>query len=174
MSGNTIWQQWHQVTVHIGNVPGRHLFRSSAPNYSGTDSSQDLTQAAVDFLVQKGINRIISLNHNKYKPAELDRLRQANIEYCPIPVVDFSAPTLAQLKEAIAFFMEKPVTTLVHCGYGHGRTGTCVTALQIGATKGNAPPEADWEPVNHVETDAQKIVLRQLRATYTRRHGNEE
>jgi protein-tyrosine phosphatase len=66
------------------------------------------------------------------------------------------------------------VTTLVHCGHGHGRTGTCVTALQIGATRGFAPLEAEWKAVNHVEAEGQMTVLRELRETYlARRHGDE-
>lgn len=154
---------------------GQKLYRSSAPNYkklpSGDhDSSQDLTQKSVDFLTKIGIDSIISFNKYKYNRDALVRLESAKpkkIEYLHLSVQDFSAPTLEQLKEANTFFVGKKAT-LVHCGYGHGRTGTGVTALQIDTSNGQRlePFASAWwgSRGNHVEKRRQMSVLAELRS----------
>ena len=95
-------EEWHRFSEVTQYVPaGRHLFRSSAPNYDGEDSSQRLTQTAVDFLVKKGINSIISFNQFSYGEDLITSLLEpAHIAYRHLPVNDFQAPTLDQLKGA--------------------------------------------------------------------------
>lgn len=69
-----IWQNWQEVTNHLQpTMRGRKVFRSSAPNYNGHDSSQNLNQAAVDILVQRQINRIVSFNQVPYNAEEMNR-----------------------------------------------------------------------------------------------------
>jgi len=156
------WHQFSEVTRYV--CAGQRLFRSSAPNYDGTDSTQRLTQSAVDFLVNQGINGIISFNSLRYTEQELGRLNEAGITYLHLPVVDFTAPTIQQLQAAIKFYQANTQGgTLVHCGYGHGRTGTGVTALQLFATRGENPSESSWKTDNHVEEENQVEVLRELR-----------
>lgn len=160
----TEWLNFEEVKAHI--PAGRRLFRASAPNYDRTvgDSSQNLTQTAVDFLRSKGITRIISFTKIKYNQAEIKRATAAGISYHHLPVEDFTAATPEQLESAFRLFSETPNTsTLVHCGFGHGRTGTCVTAIQLYTTQGVSPTESTWQTVNHVETDAQVEVLKQVR-----------
>lgn len=157
------WRNFKEVTEHV--LDRRQLFRASAPNYNGI--SQHLTQAAVDFLTGKHINRIISLNKFRYGDAELSLLEPAGIEYLHLPVEDFTAPSLDQLLRAIAFYNREPsANILVHCGAGYGRTGTCITALQLFQLSGASPPESEWQSVNCVETDEQMEILRELRQHY--------
>lgn len=156
------WHQWKQVTKYVPS--GHKLYRSSAPNYDHSDDSQRLTTTAVKFLTDEGIDSIISFNQNSYKDNEKKLLADAKISYLHLPVVDYTAPTLEQLESAITFFNgSAQKSTLVHCGFGHGRTGTGVTGLQLNATKGENPPEADWKKENYVEKPAQIAVLETLR-----------
>ncbi len=154
-------EEWHRFLQVTNYIPAPYrLYRSSAPNYVNEDSDQKLTDTAVAFLVDKKITRIISANAVKYNATELGRLQKAGISYLHLPVVDFTAPTIAQLTSAADFFRAATNTgTLVHCGYGYGRTGTFVTGLQLSMTSGKNPPESDWMSVNHVEKPGQVDVL---------------
>jgi len=153
------WENWAQVTKY---VPGKCLYRSSAPNYSGEDCTQQLTPATVGYLTENGIDSIISFNDHPYKADEHQLLINAKINYLHLPVKDFGAPTLGQLENAITFFTKpEHQSMLVHCGFGRGRTGTGVTALQLHATRGREPDEIEWGR-NGVETERQSAVLRQL------------
>jgi len=163
------WLRFEPVTEHVPDC--RKLYRSSAPNYEQlpppehSDTSQRLTQRAVAFLVKVGIDSIISFNQCPYKPEQHKLLGEAKppIDYLHLSVQDFYPPTLQQLEMAIAFFSGKK-STLVHCGYGHGRTGTGITALQIGSEYGQTmqPYAKKWHQKNHVEKRAQVSVLAQL------------
>lgn len=155
----TEWHRFEEVTTHIPRGSHR-LYRASAPNYAGFDGSQRLTQSAVDHLATHGITRIISLNMVEYTDEEKTRLNLAGVAYLHLPVEDFTAPTLEQIRRAITMFSKEPVAnTLVHCGYGHGRTGTMVTAIQLWQTKGHLDL-AGMQEANHVERDVQRDVLR--------------
>jgi protein-tyrosine phosphatase len=157
------WYNWRQVTKHLKE--GHNLYRSSAPNYLGYDESQTLTPTAVKFLVDKGIDSIISFNKHPYSDEEKKLLDHEKIHYLHLPVQDFTAPTIKQLDDAIAFFNDpEHHSTLVHCGYGRGRTGTAVTGLQLDVTGGNEPDESVWQSENHVERPVQMESLRQLKA----------
>jgi len=153
------WHEWKQVTEHVAS--GHKLYRSSAPSYADDDTTQKLTPTAVKYLTDEGIDSIISFNQYSYKNHEKQLLAVANISYLHLPVKDFTPPTLAQLESATTFFLEQH-STLLHCGFGHGRTGTGVTGLQLNATQGAEPAESEWK-TNHVETPQQMAVLRQLR-----------
>ncbi|KAI0248926.1 hypothetical protein BJV78DRAFT_737788 [Lactifluus subvellereus] len=120
------------------------LARASAPNYDDTatadpDSTQNMDDNAVQFLVANG----------------------NNISYTHLSVVDFQAPTLDDLDQAQqAYTSHISGRTLVYCGYGHGRTGTVITALQL--YMGRDRTHADYY-ANHVEDPSQFAVLDQLR-----------
>lgn len=166
MSSPGGWNNFVQVTQHV--LKKRRLFRASAPHYDGADSTQRLTQESVDFLTSHQINRIISFNEYKYTEAELKLLDGSpGIAYLHLPIIDFGAPTLEQLLRAIEFYKKEPLaSTIVHCGFGWGRTGTGITALQLFQSFGAAPPESDWESVNHVEKPGQMKILRDMRDRY--------
>ncbi|KAJ8473354.1 hypothetical protein ONZ45_g16332 [Pleurotus djamor] len=155
------WFRFKEVTFL---VPRRHrLFRASSPNYFGFDASLSLTPEAVRFLEACEIDSLVSFNSQNYTENERASLKAAGIEFLHVPVKDFTAATPEQLDAVYQFFLENRAT-LLHCGYGHGRTGTGVTAIQLYATSGQAPPEDYWQAVNHVEKEEQMDALRSLKA----------
>ncbi len=161
---STEWHRWEEVKQYVSS--GHRLFRSSAPNYveSGGDGSQNLTPTAAKFLQEQGITGVISFNQNRYIDAQIQMLQGYNIVYLHLPVKDFTAPTIQQLDSAIEFYRpDSNPSVLMHCGYGWGRTGTGITALQLFKTKGANPPESEWQKVNHVERPVQMEVLREKR-----------
>ena len=143
------------------------LARSSAPNYddnasSDPDATQNMDDAAVQFLVDYGITHVISMNGYELSATEQRRLSDRNIAYTHLPVTDFHAPTLNQLDQAQqAYTSHISGRTLVYCGYGHGRTGTVITALQL--YMGRPRTHADYY-ANHVEDPSQVAVLDELKA----------
>ncbi|RPA94562.1 hypothetical protein L873DRAFT_1410171 [Choiromyces venosus 120613-1] len=110
-------------------VPKR-LARSSAPYYDSEDSDQSMNETSIDFLMGHGINRIISLNEISLSSREKLKLKAARISYTHIKVPDFAAPTQLQFDQ-IRVAYAKGGVTLIYCGYGDGRTGMAISALQI-------------------------------------------
>ncbi|PPQ76781.1 hypothetical protein CVT26_001953 [Gymnopilus dilepis] len=151
--------------VPYGNLADYLQFSSSSPNYLGIDFTQKLTKESLDFLIETGINRIISLNQFPYTEEEQASLEAAGITYLHLPVEDFHPPTVEQLSKAFEFYKAPPdgATTLVHCGAGYGRSGTCVSAIQLFVTSGKAPEEGAWKAENFVEKEEQVAVLREIR-----------
>ena len=159
------WFRWKEVHKYL--LPGHRLFRSSSPNYrsrredpiNGGDKSQRLTQESVDWLTKNGVNSIISFNRFPYNPDELALLTEANIVYRHYGTEDFTSPSIEDLKAAVKFHAEfKGAVTLVHCGYGHGRTGTGISTIQLYAEDGKRPTEWEWITDNHVELMAKDEV----------------
>ena len=143
------------------------LARSSAPNYHDTvaadnpDNTQNMDDTAVQFLVDNSITNVISMNAYELSDIERRRFSENNISYTHLPVVDFAAPTFAQLVRARqAYYSHISGRTLVYCGYGHGRTGTVITALKL--YMGVEQMHDDYR-ANHVEDQSQFAVLDQLR-----------
>lgn len=165
-ANRTEWHRFLEVTTYVHHE--RKLYRASAPNYDedldpeDPDRTQRLTKSATKFLVDHDIKGIISFNEYRYKTEEEEMLSDNNIAYLHLSVEDRHAPTRGQLDRAIEFYRSHK-STLIHCGYGHGRTGTGVTALQIDHTHGY---EHVWKSENHVEMDAQVDVLARLRNSY--------
>lgn len=164
---------WHRFKPVTNSVPSGHkLYRASAPNYKTSDRDQDLTQAAVNFLVSQGIDSIISFNEYEYTAVEKKRLTDAKpaIKYLHLKLGDFKPPTLAQFAQANTFFLSNK-STLVHCGYGWGRTGTGVTGLQIYTEKDKKtlqPLASLWPTLlanggNNVEKRVQVSILSEQR-----------
>lgn len=157
--------RFNWVTTHMPS--GDRLARSSSPNYIIRDSDQNLTDASIKFLQEQGIEHVIGLNSKANDETIKKKLKDGNIEYTPLPVQDFTAPTLEQLAEGNAAYRKHRGGTLVWCGYGHGRTGTMITALQIYAEKDKGEDRndityADYR-TNHVESAEQFEVLDELK-----------
>ncbi|RPA94556.1 hypothetical protein L873DRAFT_1814061 [Choiromyces venosus 120613-1] len=110
-------------------VPER-LARSSAPYYDSEDSDQSMNETSIYFLIGHGINRIISLNEIPLSSREKQKLKAEGISYTHVKVPDFAAPTQSQFDQ-IRDAYAKGGVTLIYCGYGDGRTGTAISALQI-------------------------------------------
>lgn len=73
------------------------------------------------------------------------------IEFTHIPVEDYHSPTLDQMEQGYKAYTSFKKDTLVWCGFGHGRTGTMITALQYKNEKGKVKlSHADYR-TNHVE-----------------------
>ncbi|PHH62625.1 hypothetical protein CDD81_6859 [Ophiocordyceps australis] len=166
------FHRFEQVTDYLH--PSDRLFRSSAPYYQRHDSDQRLTDDSIHFLQNKGINLVISLNQEAMNPEFVEKFRKSGIEYVPLPVEDFHAPTVQNFRQGYAAFKKHDSGTLVWCGYGHGRTGAMISALQVGRQSEMKSPRtlsrADFDR-NHVEKADQRAVLerfQELRARQSR------
>ncbi|KAI0010516.1 hypothetical protein F4779DRAFT_639176 [Xylariaceae sp. FL0662B] len=151
-----------------GHIPDSDkLARSSAPYYQNTDSSQKLTDTSISFLKENKIEHVISLNSQANNKDITDKLKSNGIAYTPLPVQDYHAPTLSDLSTGNKEYRKHRAGTLVWCGFGHGRTGTMVTGLQIYAEKDKAQPQHishDEYRKNYVETPDQDKVLDELQS----------
>jgi protein tyrosine phosphatase (PTP) superfamily phosphohydrolase (DUF442 family) len=81
-------------------------------------------------LQQQGIRGIVNLClENNEDAATAAKLGMAALH---VPILDNSAPTIAQMMEFVAFAKANP-PTYVHCEAGKGRTGTAVACYRIAA-----------------------------------------
>ncbi|QLI74585.1 uncharacterized protein G6M90_00g111340 [Metarhizium brunneum] len=139
IASNAGFQRFEYVTEHVRDGDG--LSRSSAPNYVWKDSDQNLTADSIKFL-QAGNNNV-------------------GIAYTPLPIVDFGTPTLEDFQKGYEGFKKHRPGTLVWCGFGHGRTGTMISALQIYIEHEKPSPQLltrqDYDN-NHVEEDAEEAA----------------
>lgn len=150
--------------------PGDGLARSSAPNYQGEDSDQKITPDTIAAFRLYNVTHVISANHEANDETIKKALADAGIDYTPLPVPDFEAATAQDFQRGWDAFVQHRSTgnTLVWCGYGHGRTGTMITALQIHAEheRGEMHTWTHQDYVrNHVETAEQEARLNQLQET---------
>ncbi|THC87932.1 hypothetical protein EYZ11_012623 [Aspergillus tanneri] len=158
-----------KVAFHRFELVGEHtdpnhvLARSSAPSYIdelGKDGTQELSIRQADFLKENGFDNIISLNSERLSQAEENLLKERGIGYTHLPVKDFHPPTLDDLRTGVAEYNNHRAT-LVWCGFGHGRTGTMISAIQIevNAKSGLERLTEDLFKKNHVEKESQFKIL---------------
>ncbi|CAG8636898.1 10717_t:CDS:2, partial [Funneliformis caledonium] len=140
-------------------VISNRLARSSTPHYTGNDGSQNMDDDAIQYLVDHGINNVISLNQFRLTDDVIGRLKERGINYLHLPVADYTAPTIYQLRQAYDSYFPAQRTTLVYCGYGHGRTGTVIAAFML--LSGNQLTHNEYCKF-HVETQEQYDVLDEL------------
>ncbi|KAM3441002.1 hypothetical protein MY4824_001786 [Beauveria thailandica] len=158
-------QRFEIITAHIS--PGDGLARCSAPYYSGSDSCQRITPETIAAFRRYNITHIISANSQAHNQEIKNALEAAGIAYTPLPVEDFQAATQDDFRRAWEAFTRHRRTgrTLVWCGYGHGRTGMIVTALQMYAQHetGHLGTWTHEDYVrNHVERASQEEALNTL------------
>lgn len=148
--------RWENVSKHPGPYT---LHRSSSPNYDEDvgDSSQRVDDKGIAFLHKYKIGHVICLNSDELSSFKIGtELANAKprIEFTRVPVKDFHSPTLVDMENGYQAYLAKKTATLVWCGYGHGRTGTMITALQykIEKAKGKTVDfkDADYK-ANYVE-----------------------
>ncbi|KAG0638998.1 hypothetical protein HOY80DRAFT_1076023, partial [Tuber brumale] len=152
----------HQLENQVFNrfewvIPGR-LARSSAPYYDGEDSDQSINETSIGFLIRHDIKNIISLNSIGLSSREIGRLRRAKITYSHIKTLEFTAPTQAELALIWDAYHNGGVT-IVYCGYGDGRTGMAISAIQL--FEGRALRDLDYR-ANGVQCPSQLAALHEL------------
>ena len=138
-------------------IPGR-LARSSAPYYDGEDADEAINETSIEFLNNYKIKNIISLNSVELSPRQRGRLRAAKISYSHIKAVECTAVTQEQFDEIWNAYNEAGVT-VVYCGYGDGRTGMAISAIQL--FQGRALDDNDFR-ANGVQCSSQLAALNAL------------
>ena len=116
---------------------------------------------AFTLLWKMGIRALINFTEEPL-PAEI--LRKVGILTEHIPVVDFTAPTLNQVEQALTmihFYLEINMPVAVHCIAGLGRTGTILACYLV--REGMSADEAittirRWRP-GSIETLDQETVI---------------
>ena len=133
--------------------------------------SHNPTDGELRSLRRKGFSALICLldlqdEATGYSP---ERAVAAGYAWYSIPVADFSAPTLDQIRSFLSTVdseLEKAGKVLVHCAAGVGRTGTMAAAYWVAQGFGvdetvrrirSARPGA-------IESPSQRACLRDLRA----------
>ena len=138
-------------------IPGR-LARSSAPYYDSEDADQSMNETAIEFLNNYRIKNVISLNSVELSPRERGWLRDAEISYSHIKAMEYAAVTQEQFDQIWNAY-DKAGTTIVYCGYGDGRTGMAISAIQL--FQGQALDDKDYRE-NGVQCPSQLAALNAL------------
>ena len=116
----------------------------------------------LDELQARGIGAIVSLTETAL---DIYAVQELGMSYTHIPIVDMTAPSPAQLfdaLDAIDLAHGENRAVVVHCLAGQGRTGTVLAAWLIrqGATTDEAIGEIRAVCPQAVENDAQLACLR--------------
>ncbi|PUU75892.1 hypothetical protein B9Z19DRAFT_1089425 [Tuber borchii] len=138
-------------------IPG-HLARSSAPFYDGEDADESINEISTEFLNNYGIKNIISLNSVGLSTRQKGRLRAAKISYSHIKAEKCTAVTQEQFDQIWNAY-DKAGATIVYCGYGDGRTGMAISAIQL--FQGRALNDNDYME-NGVQCLSQLAALKEL------------
>jgi protein tyrosine phosphatase (PTP) superfamily phosphohydrolase (DUF442 family) len=87
-----------------------------------------LDDAGMASLKQQGIEGVVNLCLENNDDAA--RAAKVGIKALHIPILDNTAPTIAQMNQFVDFARSNP-PTYVHCEAGKGRTGTAVACYRI-------------------------------------------
>jgi atypical dual specificity phosphatase len=85
----------------------------------------------LEFLKSQGIGAIVSLTA---APLDAALVQEFGFRYLHLPVPDFGTPRLEQTDEFVRFQRQSEqdgLGTVIHCGAGHGRTGTMLACALV-------------------------------------------
>ena len=121
----------------------------------------ELLEADLTFLVQEGVNTIVSLTETSLNE---EIVGQFGFETLHMPVPDRHAPKPEQIDTLMAFLDEKlgaGRSVMVHCLGGYGRTGTMLVSYLIycGATADEALAEIRRLRPLSVETEERELAV---------------
>jgi atypical dual specificity phosphatase len=88
-------------------------------------------------LVADGVRVVVNLHPRSHPTALLSSL---GLKQVHLPIRDFTAPTLEQLRYGVDAVRAANGPVVVHCGGGYGRTGTLLACLYV--AEGLRPEEA--------------------------------
>jgi atypical dual specificity phosphatase len=118
------------------------------------------------FLKAQGIGALVSLTE---RPLDAQLLEEFGLRCLHLPVTDFAAPDLAQIRTFLDFLRQAEADGLavtVHCGAGHGRTGTLLACALVerGWTAEDAIAQVRQARPSSIESAEQEEVVRRFAA----------
>ncbi|MEP3480614.1 MAG: hypothetical protein ABJZ55_15295 [Fuerstiella sp.] len=122
---------FHSYLQNYQEVLSDRVYRSAAPCYEldGHDAVQFVRPETIAYLKAHRFRNIVSLNERPVHPESRKQLTKAGILHKHLPVRDFKPLSMKQMELGIA--ITNSGKTLIHCGYGQGRTGTMVGAWYV-------------------------------------------
>jgi len=119
------------------------------------------SEDALALLWQLGVKALLSLSEEPVSP---DLLTRYGFQMKHLPVADFTAPTLSQVKQSIASidgFFAQSLPVAVQCGAGLGRTGTVLACYLVsqGSSAKQAIEQVRMQRPGSIETPEQKAVV---------------
>jgi len=115
-------------------------------------------------LREQGVRLVVALEPR----FDSDEVRRLGLELLEIPVADYEAPTLEQVRRALKAIEEacsRGWRVLVHCYAGRGRTGTllaCYLVWKRGLTADEAMREVRRIIPGAIETEEQEEAVRRF------------